>query len=638
MRSKPDFFAVTILLILVCLMGPVTSQAQDRLDSLFLDPIQNKDAIINEVKDAVAYYKKRLLIEPKLINVLNDKNTSPAAKAFAAEQLYRICDEDTIADFGKMLLRKATSDHARIGLEKIDHSDAQSALLLALDKASGTILVGIIQSLGERGEPSAAKSLRRLAMSGNAQITEPALEALGKIPGPESMDTLDWCRSNLRRSMRPKATKAYMQCGWKSLSTGDLETASDIFDSLLIEIEPLDVRKEAMSGYIRASGVGSVPVILETLQNGPPELQKVAVEEAGLIPGVEATEALIVAYPDLTDTNQGVLLGILGVRGDPVSLPILIQGVHHRIPALRIVALEALQPFNNADAVIELLKTAATGSEQEKALAHAAIIAIDEPRLNDTLVKAGMNADNAIRNESIRYMQLKKVRKGVPALIRIAERDVAPMRMRAITAIGHVGSPDQVPSLLDLMAMHSDSGTLGNIIDSIDRIVGDAPPGENRVFHVAEASSDSDYSVDVRVRLVQLLGKIQDDAGLPALSRASKDSSEIIQSAAVNALALWPNPNPIYDLERAARSGRTSAIQQTAYDGALNLVGKNKTLTDADRLKIYKRQVRLAKTTEQKIRFIEEINKWGHSTGFTLIEKWRKDPELQTHMNSTPSN
>jgi HEAT repeat protein len=638
MRSKRNFAPIITLIIFSCLLGPNSSQAQDRLDTLFLDPIQNKTAIINEVNDATAYYKKRVLIEPKLFNVLNDKNSSAEEKAFVAEQLYRICDEDSIRDWEKLILRSATSDLARMGLEKIEHPDAQKALLLALNKASGTILVGIIQSLGNRGEPSAAAALRKMAMSRNTQITEPALDALGKIPGPESMDTLDWCRTNLKRSLRPKATKAYMLCGWKSLNTGDIETAIDIFDSLLIEIEPLEVRIEAMSGYIRSSGVGSVPVILETLQNGPPELQKVAVEEAGAIPGKEATQALIRAYPDLTDTNQGILLGILGVRGHAESLPILIQGVHHRIPALRIVALEALQPFNNSDAVIELLKTAATGSEQEKQLAHKAIMAIDEPRLPDTLVKAGMNADNAIRNESIKYIQLKNIRKGVPALIRIAERDVPGMRVRAITAIGHVGNPDQIPLLLSLMAMHADGSTLGAVIDSVDRIVRQAPPGENRVLHVADAAGDSKYSIDVRVRLVKLLGDIQDDAGLSALSRASKDTSERIQSTAVHALVAWPNSNPILDLERAAKSGRNEDIQQTAFNGALDLVTKDTTLTDADRLRMYKRQVRIAKSTQQKIRFIEEMNKWDHSSGYALIEKWRKDPQLQAHMNKAISN
>jgi len=625
------------LIVFGCSFGSFQSHAQDRLDTLFLDPVKNKTAITAEVNDATAYYKKRVLIEPKLLNVLFDKNTSADAKKFAAQQLYRIFDEDTIPDLEKLLLRKDTSKLARVGLEKIDHSDAQKALIVGLNKASGTILVGIIQSLGVRGEPSAAPALRRMAKSGNSQITVPALEALGNIPGMESMATLDWCRTNLKRSLRAQATRAYMQCGWKSLSVGDTEAAVEVFDSLLIEIEPMEVRTEAMSGYIRTSGVGAVPVILDTLRSGETELQKVAIEEAGMIPGKDATVALMDAYPDLTEDNQGVLLGILGVRGDPESLPILIQALHHRIPALRILALEALQPFNNSDAVIELLRTSANGSDQEKALARKAIMAINESRLPDTLVKAAMNADNTVRNESIEYIRLKNVRKGVAPLLRIADRDVAVMRARAVNAIGHVGTPDDIPPILLLMTKHSDAATHQNAIDAVDRIVRKAPPGENRVFHISKAASDSTYSEDARARLVKLLGEIQDDAGLKALGLASKNSSETIQSIAVNALAIWPNSKPTLDLERAARSGKTKAIQDTAFDGALNLIANDTAISDADRLKAYKRQVRLAKTTEQKIRFIQELNAWGNSGGYALIEKWRKDPELLPHMNASSS-
>jgi hypothetical protein len=55
------------------------------------------------VDKAEATYKQRLVVEPKLICVLNASGYSQESKTFIAEQLCRLCDEDTVEVFEKIL-------------------------------------------------------------------------------------------------------------------------------------------------------------------------------------------------------------------------------------------------------------------------------------------------------------------------------------------------------------------------------------------------------------------------------------------------------------------------------------------------------------------------------------------------------
>lgn len=584
------------------------------------------DYITAYVDRATGRYKIRVDAERRLLGILESRVSSAAAKAYAAKQLYRLCDEDTVPALRALLLRQDTSDLARKGLERIDHPDAQEALLYAFDRATGSVLTGIVESLGERRDPSAVDPLRRLAKSGNIAITRVALDALSKIPGRASMHALDWCRRNLSWKMRPEATEAYIRCGWTCLEYGDYETAGDLFDVLLIDAETMEIRVEGLRGLIRAERQDAVPIIIDALSSGEPALQATAAEEAGSVPGRAATEAFIKYFPSVTPENQVILLHVFGERGDEAALPAILLAFVSRLPEIRIAAIEAAAKFDHPDILQPLLKAVASGSETEQRLARAALEGLQGPRLNDALVKAAMNADNAIRSEAVRTIAVRRTPSAVPVLRRIAERDVRDIRFEALKAMGAVGGDDELRLMVEMLAEDWEQDEREAIARAVVAVARRSADKKTRTITVSNALKKGSPDDEVLVSLVSILGALQDDDALPALQTHARKRSGPSARAALEVLAGWPNDKPLDTLYRVASSAKESTQRDAAFSAYLGLIARHVRLRLLERtVSHYEQAAGMASSPDQKRSIIRGLRAVPHSGSLALLETFLDD-------------
>lgn len=562
------------------------------------------------VDEGIADYKVRVDVERRLIDLLETQGVPRAAKEFAAGQLYRICDEDTVNAFERMLGRADTWDLACTGLELIKHSKAENVLIGAAKTAKGDRLARILEALGNRRDPAGVPVLREWAEDGDIRTTEIALTALGKIPGQDSMRALDWCRKNLTRKMRPAATQAYLQCGWSSLERGDKATAVLLFEGLLLDFEPADVQAEGLRGLIKAQGEEAVPTIIDALTGGIPELENVAAAEAHTVPGRRATLAFIEAYPDLTPENQAVLLVALGERQDEAALETVLLAAQSRIPTVRLAALDSLGRFNHPESVQVLLKALVTGTEREQALAREALAKLDHPDLNDELIVAAMSADNTVRTEAIKALARRNANEAVPVFLRIAQRDVKTVRLEALKALGDIGTVNELGPMVEMMNDEWADDERAAIGLSIISVARRSPAGSGRTAAVSKALTGSGVNDGVKLTLVSILGAIADDSGLPALETTAKKPGGRVQRAAVETLAGWPTAAPLDTLDKVARSDKDSEIRSLAVDGALRQLEAG--VPEDKRLKVYTSLASAAQTPEQKERIAAGLASLAH--------------------------
>ncbi len=586
------------------------------------------------VTEAAKTYRLRVDAEAKLVEVIESKGVSRASKEFAAGQLYRICDEDTIPAFRRMLGQPDTFELACKGLERVRNPKAQQTLLDALPTSTGDRQIAIIAALGNRRDPGAVPVLRQIADEADATTTEAALTALSKIPGRESIEALDWCRSNLTRKMRPAATDAYVQAALTSLKAGDRATAIDAFEALMIDFEPADVKARGLRGLIQAYGEDAVPTVVEALTSGIPELEAVAAEEAKNVPGRKATEAFIKAYASLTPDNQAVLLHALGVRGDEAALDTLLLAAQSRIPVVRLAAIESLGNFNHANVLQVLLKVAATGSAEEQALARKALDALTNPNVNSELLVAAMNADNAIRAEAMKMIAARNVAEGVTVVMRIAARDVKPVRLEALKALGVIGTAEQLPEMVSMLLEDwgdSDRAAIGEAVIAVARR---APAGKPRTDAIGRALTSAGPE-EGRLTLVSILRAIGDDSGVTALDSVARGSTGRVQIAAVETLAAWPTGAALDPLDRVAREAKDAHVRSLAVDGALGQLESAASARPADqRLKYYERLAKVASTPEQKARIADGLAQIATPDSEKLRAKLLQDLETEQALSS----
>lgn len=111
---------------------------------------------------------------------------SPAsrdAKQFACRQLVVVGTENEVPAIAALLYDPATADMARYALQPIKSPAVTEALLTALDNAPAETHIGIVNTLGARGDESALPTLRLLATGIDGAMAEAAQAAINRIEG-----------------------------------------------------------------------------------------------------------------------------------------------------------------------------------------------------------------------------------------------------------------------------------------------------------------------------------------------------------------------------------------------------------------------------------------------------------------------
>jgi len=123
-------------------------------------------------------------IEERFIALLQSDAATPAAKWFACRMLQRVGTEACVPVLASLLHEEKLSHYARLTLERLTDSDAAGkALLKAVKEAPDQLKIGIIGSLGVRGDEGAVKTIAEYTKSENLALAKAAAEALGKIGG-----------------------------------------------------------------------------------------------------------------------------------------------------------------------------------------------------------------------------------------------------------------------------------------------------------------------------------------------------------------------------------------------------------------------------------------------------------------------
>jgi type 1 glutamine amidotransferase len=221
-------------------------------------------AALTELSDKIrdAYGKRAELrkLEKSLVEVLQSDAT-PAAKQFVCRKLSIIGTSACVPVLTAMLSKKPASkaaphpaDMARYALERIPGAAVDAALREALLKTSGTAKVGIINSLGQRGDKKAVKELSKLVYSSDELEADAAAAALGKIANPGATKALAEARTKTKGKLRLVVLDSYLKCADKLAAKGKKSEASAIYRQL--SGEPAPIGAAALRGMVTASGRG----------------------------------------------------------------------------------------------------------------------------------------------------------------------------------------------------------------------------------------------------------------------------------------------------------------------------------------------------------------------------------------------
>src|SRR5512140_1040714 len=185
------------------------------VDRHVLDPID--EAVLKTRDDAAA----RKEIESKLVAVLQS-NAPRDARDYVCRQLRTMGTAASVPALEKLLADPELSHMARYALERIPDPKAGQALERQLPKLTGKLKVGVISSIGTRGQP-AVGALRPLLKDPDDAVARAAAIALGRIASVDANKAL--ASATPRPALVSVFSDASLGCAEKLLAAGRAKEA-----------------------------------------------------------------------------------------------------------------------------------------------------------------------------------------------------------------------------------------------------------------------------------------------------------------------------------------------------------------------------------------------------------------------------
>jgi len=215
------------------------------VDRKVLDPID--EAVVKTRNDPAA----RKEIESRLLAVLQS-NAPRDAKDYVCRQLRTMGTAASVAVLEQLLADAELSHMARYALERIPEPQAGQALERQLRKLSGNLKIGVISSIGTRGQAAAAL-LRPLLKDSDDAVARAAAVALGCIGSVEADKAL--ASAKPRPALVPVFADASMSCAEKLLAAGHTREAKAAYERLL-KNKPSELVRQAAERGLKACQQG----------------------------------------------------------------------------------------------------------------------------------------------------------------------------------------------------------------------------------------------------------------------------------------------------------------------------------------------------------------------------------------------
>jgi len=564
----------------------------------------------------------------KLLNVL--KSDAPAAeKAITCKYLAIYGTKEAVPALAELLPDGRFASWARIALEAIPDPAADKALRGALEKLHANLLIGVINSIGVRRDPKAAKLLEKKLQDTDPAVASAAAAALGRIGGTQVAKALTRSLTRAPAAVRPSVAEGCVLCAERFLAEGRLANAVKLYDSVRKADVPKQKILEATRGAILARQSAGLPLLLEQLRSSDKALLGIGLRTARELPGSNITRALAAELDRSSPDHQAFLLLALADRNDAAVLPVILKAAGGGPKKLRLVALGVLDRRGDVSTVPVLLDAAASGDED---LAQAALTAL--ARLPGNQVDADVLASLPKSSGKMRWALVelatqRRIEKALPAIVRSAEDTDAGVRSASVQAIGVLGTDKEAADLVRVLSKTQSPKERADIEMALISV--SSRSGATCVPRLLPLAQSSDSAL--RTIALHALASAGGPDALAAVKSALNDQDEIVQDEAVRTLSTWPNNWPedsavAEPLLMLARSDQKTSHQVLGLRGYLQYLKADKQLKDDDKVAKLNELMPALKRPEEKRLAIAVIDAIPTAGTLELLSAFAAEPAI----------
>jgi HEAT repeat protein len=554
-------------------------------------------------------------------------DASYAAKDFVCRELSIAGTEASVPALSSMLADEKVSDIARYALERIPGPAVDDALRKALPKAKGNVDVGIINTLGVRGDKKAVDALAKLTGDSNETVAVAAVAALGRIDDKSATDVIAKAKDKTTGVIKTAATDAYLRCGDRLAAKGQKDAAGAIYKQLYAANEPMIVRVAAARGMIETAGDKAGEVIVEMLKSADKPIQTVAIATLKEVSKTDVIKAAAEQLVNLESGQQAQLIAALTDCGDKVALPAVLAATKNSNDYVRITALKAMGTLGDVSSVDMLVAAAVSSGGEEQKAAQESLYRLRGPDVDGAILKKLPGAEPKAKVELVRSCEQRNIKTSVPVLMTMARDADAKVRIESIKALRALAGPQDIPALIELQlaSAGNDKGELEKTVVVAAKKIPEDKGQAQAVLAALSAAKD----VEAKCSLLSVLGKIGDEAALPVLRDALGDKEDKIKDAAVRAISDWPTAAPAADLLKVAQTSENQVHKTLALRGYVRLAALKSNRPAEETMKMYKDAMALAADASEKKMVLSGLGSTDSFEAMQMAAGYLDDKELK---------
>ncbi|OGC07043.1 hypothetical protein A2V82_05730 [candidate division KSB1 bacterium RBG_16_48_16] len=568
-------------------------------------------------------------IQTGMIRLMLAKDATFAAKQFISRELSVIATEEVAEPLAKLLLREETADIARYVLERVSGEKVDRVLLQALDSTSGLVKVGVINSLGQRRAKSAVTELSELVVDDDPQVATSAAAALGKIGTDDAAKALASAASKAGPALQETILDAYLSCAVLLSKDGKTARAAEIYrDVFKQEVTPT-VRSAALRGLVSVSGDKGLGIVIGALKEGDPDLSAVALGIVRDLPQNTDITPLLNEFDSLSDDGRVQLLAALSDRIEKKAGPLAEQATRSENEAVRIEAIKALGIIGNELHVEMLAQAAAAKSGDEQETARVSLYRLMGDAVNRQIQALIPQAAPEVKVELIKSVGERRMNEAYPLILSVAQQDSdRRVRVEAIKVLGLVTKADDLPALIDLLLQAQSDAERRELERSIIIVSQNIENKDNQADAMI-AVLPGVTEIKALGSLLQVIGKTGAAPGLAKLKEALRNENAEIQVAAIQALSVWPNAEPVSDLESVAKNSPDQQQRILALRGYVELNKKDNQGSPVTVLERYKLAMQMASDVNEKRMVLSGVGTMNTTDALAMAKTYLIDESLK---------
>ena len=457
-------------------------------------------------------------------------------KAIACKKLAVVGTTEAVPVLAALLSDATLAHYARYALEPMPEGAVDEALRNAAGKLDGKLLVGVLNTIGNRKDAGAIDTLAKRLSDSDPAVAAAAAAALGRIGTVRAARILNKTLESAPAATKAAVADSCLACAEGLLARNNQKAAVAMYDAVLAADLPKHLKLAATYGAIRTLGDDGLDRALEQLGAKDKDFFNVGLRMVREFDGSDVTKALLASLKSVDGVRKILVIRALADRGDEEALPAVLEAAKAGPPELRLAAIRSLKQLGDASAVTLLLDTAVGADEAAAQAAQAVLEALEGSEVDSAIVAKLAGDDPKARPVAIALAGRRRIRSAIPALLKAAEGSDQATRVAALGALGETVGVDKLSVLVARAVSLGSPEETAAAKEALAAACGRLP----REACAAElVGSLPEAPLETKQFLFGLLGSVGGETAIKALSAAARDPNVEVQDAATRVLGEW---------------------------------------------------------------------------------------------------